>query len=72
MDVVGFTPDLGNFTVQFCCQMSYCFKEEVSSLSGECMLTKLGTENDVCAEVVDAMACNVEVERTSPARAGAI
>ena len=38
------------------------FAQKVSALSGECMLTKLGTENDVSREVVDAMACNVEVE----------
>ena len=62
MEVVGFAIDFSDFAIAFTSQFPQGVAQKVSPLSGECMLTKLGTENDVSRAVVDAMACNVEVE----------
>jgi hypothetical protein len=60
--LVDLTINLGDFRIAFGGQLRQDLAQKVSPLSGECMLTKCGAENDVCRQVVDAVVCCVKVK----------
>jgi IS605 OrfB family transposase len=62
VDVIFPAVDLGNFALNFRGDPTYSFEQKVSLLRGEYMSPKLGTENDVHREVIDAMTCCVKVK----------
>lgn len=62
VDVVGLAVNLSDFAVAFDGQLAQDVEQKVSPLSGECMPTKLGAENDVSRQVIDAVACCVKVK----------
>jgi len=62
MDMVSFAAYLGNFALQFRCQMSYCFEQKISPLSGECFMPKLCAEHNVHGQVVNTVACTIKIK----------
>lgn len=62
VDVIFPTVDLGNFALNFRGNLTYSLEQKVSLLRGEYMPPKLGTENDVHREVIDAVTCCVKVK----------
>jgi IS605 OrfB family transposase len=62
VDVIGLAVNLGDLAVALRSQSPQYVEQKVSPLSGEYMPAKLRTENDVCRQVVNAVACCVKVK----------
>jgi putative transposase len=62
VDVVNVTVNFGDFAVGFGGRLLQDLAQKVSPLSGECRMAKFRTKDDVSRQVVDAVACNIEVE----------
>ena len=62
VDVIRLSVNLCDFAMALGGQLAHDVEQKVSPLGGEYMLTELSTKNDVDRQMVDAMACGVEVE----------